>query len=115
MRARSANGDGPRDHEALRHLNFPPLGQGGRAAPLVTKTLVFLGEGSLVDLSQAPGSGGKMFRAFDKATGEVVWETELRGGTSAAPMTYLADGKQYIVLTRGWDDTVSEDVALALP
>ena len=103
MRARSANGDGPRDHEALRHLNFPPLGQGGRAAPLVTKTLVFLGEGSLVDLSQAPGSGGKMFRAFDKATGEVVW------------VTYLADGKQYIVLTLGWDDTVSEDVALGLP
>ena len=28
-------------------------------------------------------------------TGEVVWEMESPGGTTAAPMTYMADGKQY--------------------
>ena len=41
-----ANGDGPRNHPALKGLNLPPLGQGGRVAPLVTKTMVFMGEGT---------------------------------------------------------------------
>ena len=40
------NGPGRRDHPALAHLNLPWLGQGGRVSPLVTKTLVFLGEGT---------------------------------------------------------------------
>ena len=111
-----ANGNGPRDHPAIAHLNLPPLGQGGRAAPLVTKTLVFLGEGANVGAAfLPPGSGGKMFRAYDKATGTVVGEIELPGGTTAAPMTYLIDGRQYIVVTVGWEDTPSEYVALALP
>jgi quinoprotein glucose dehydrogenase len=56
-----------------------------------------------------------MFRAFDKATGQVVWETELPGGTTGAPMTYTANGKQYIVVAVGWENNPSELVALALP
>ena len=111
-----ANGDGPRQHPALNHLDLPPLGQGGRAAPLITKSLVFLGEGSNVGAAfLPPGSGGKLFRAFDKKTGNIVWEMPLPGGTTAAPMSYMADGKQYIVVTVGWDDMESEYVALRLP
>ena len=111
-----ANGNGPRDHPALRHLNLPPLGQGGRAAPLVTKTLLFLGEGANVGAAfLPPGSGGKMFRAYDKATGAVVAELELPGGTTAAPVSYMVDGKQYLVVTIGWEDVPSEYIALALP
>ena len=74
---------------------------------------------------QAPGwsscsrsgaaAGGKAFRAYDKLTGDVVWEMELPGGTTAAPMTYMVDGRQYIVVTVGWEDLPSEYVALALP
>ena len=114
-----ANGDGPRDHPDLRHLNLPPLGQPGRVSPLVTKSLVFLGEGGnagVVVLNPIwGGAGGKHFRAYDKLTGAVIWETELPGGTTAAPMTYMAGGRQYIVLTLGWEDMPSEYVALALP
>jgi quinoprotein glucose dehydrogenase len=111
-----ANGDGPRDHPAIRDLDLPPLGQGGRAAPLVTETLVFLGEGANVGAAfLPPGSGGKMFRAYDKATGAVIGELELPGGTTAAPISYMADGKQYIVVAVGWDDMESEYIALALP
>ena len=111
-----ANGDGPRGHPAIKHLNLPPLGQGGRVSPLVTKSLVFLGEGGREGVVLVPpDGGGKMFRAYDKMTGEVVWEMELDGGTTAAPMTYMADGKQYIVLTLGWEGMPSEYVALALP
>ena len=57
---------------------------------------------------------GKQFRAYDKQTGAVVAEVELPGGTSAAPITYVADGKQYIVVAVGWSDMESEWVALAL-
>jgi quinoprotein glucose dehydrogenase len=106
-----ANGDGPRDHQALKGLKLPPLGSAGLASPLVTRSLLFLGEGF-----NAPNrlvSGGKKFRAYDKATGKVVWEVELDAGTTGAPMTYLWQGKQYIVVATGWGDRPGELVALA--
>ena len=111
-----ANGNGPRDHPAIKHLNLPPLGQGGRAAVLVTKTMVFLGEGgNNAIVALPPGGAGKLFRAYDKATGKVLSEIELPGGTTGAPMTYLFNGKQYIVVATGWKDAPGELVALALP
>jgi len=113
---RAANGNGPRDHPALKSLNLPPLGQPGRAGALVTKTLVFLGEGGRRGVPRVPvWAGGKMFRAFDKRTGEVVSETELPGGTTGSPMTYMANGKQYIVVAVAWEGNPAELVALALP
>jgi quinoprotein glucose dehydrogenase len=61
------NGDGPRDHPALKDLNLPPLGHMGRAAPLVTKTLLFVTEGS----ETAAHSAGAAARGWarDKKTG----------------------------------------------
>ena len=111
-----ANGIGPRDNPAIKHLKLPPLGQGGRASPLVTKTMVFLGEGGNDGVAGLPpGGGGKMFRAYDKASGKVLWEMELTGGTTGEPMTYMVNGKQYIVVAIGWKDTPGELIALALP
>src|SRR3989442_3651043 len=93
-----------------------PLGQGGRASPLVTKTLLFFGEGGNDGVAGLPpGGGGKMFRAYDKASGKVLWEMELPAGTTGAPMTYMQNGKQYIVVATGWKDTPGELIALALP
>ena len=109
------NGDGPRDHPALAHLDLPPLGQQGRVSALVTKTLVFLADGSDVMVVQPEGAGSRKFRAFDKATGEVVWETELPAGVSGAPMTYLHEGRQYIVMALSGTDFENELLALALP
>ena len=110
-----ANGPGPRDHPAIAHLDLPWLGQRGRPAPLLTRTLLFLGEGSESALSILPIAGGKAFRAYDKRTGAVVWETELPAGTSGAPMTYLHEGKQYIVVAIGDEDVRGQYVAFALP
>jgi len=120
-----ANGDGPRDHPLLKPLNLPPLGNPGRSAPLLTRTLLFVGEGDPVmvragtrlpagmPVSIAPGAGGKKFRAYDKATGAVLWETELPAGTTGAPMTYMFKGKQYLVVAVGGAEP--EFVALSLP
>ena len=81
----------------------------------MTKALVFMGEGFDTNNGGGPPfGGGKKFRAFDKATGRVVWETELEGGATAPPMTYLWQGKQYIVTAIGWGDHPGELVAFAL-
>jgi quinoprotein glucose dehydrogenase len=120
------NGDGPRDHPWLRPLHLPPLGNPGRSSPLATKTLLFVGEGDPImvnpdrvprsmPLSIAPGAGGRRFRAFDKATGRTLWEIELPAGTTAAPMTYLFEGKQYILVAIGSQEHAAEHVALSLP
>ncbi len=109
------NGEGIRDHEALQGLDLPKLGTPGRPAPLLTKTLLFIGEGSPSMLAMPRFAGGKMFRAYDKATGEVLWEMELPAGTAGAPMTYMADGKQYIVVGIGEANRPAEFIALSLP
>jgi quinoprotein glucose dehydrogenase len=113
----TANGDGPRFHPLLRDLKLPPLGYPNRPAPLVTKTLLFLGEGSnaVSGTAAVDWTWGKKFRAYDKATGGVIWEIELPSGTTAGPMTYLFKGKQYIVVSVGARDHQPEYVALALP
>ena len=112
-----ANGDGIRNHPAFKGLNLPPLGTPGRLAALVTKSFVFMGEGSDSGVGLPPGGpwGGKKFRAFDKKTGAIVWEMELPAGVSNAPMTYMAKGKQYIVVGISGRQYPGELVALALP
>jgi quinoprotein glucose dehydrogenase len=110
------NGDGPRDHPAIKALNLPPLGNPGRVGPMVTKTLVFIGEGfNTTNGGGPPFGGGRKFRAFDKAAGTVVWETDLDGAATAPAMTYMWQGTQYIVVATGWIDRPGELVALALP
>jgi quinoprotein glucose dehydrogenase len=120
------NGSGPRDHPLLKPLNLPPLGNPGRSAPLVTRTLLFVGEGDPImaaparvppgmPLSLAPGAGDRKFRAYDKATGRVVWETDLPAGTTGAPMTYLFNSKQYIVVAVGSREHAAEYIAFSLP
>ena len=111
------NGDGPRSHPLLKDLNLGPLGVPNRAAPLVTKTLLFLGEGSnaVSGTSNADWTWGRKFRAYDKATGSIIWEMELPSGTTAGPMTYMLNGKQYIVLSIAARDHQPEYLALALP
>jgi quinoprotein glucose dehydrogenase len=111
----AANGDGPRDHPAIKHLNLPPLGQSVRAAPLVTKTLLFVTEGDQVNVRTPPNGGGRKLRAFDKATGQVVWEMALDAGSTGTLMTYLHQGKQYLVVAIGGLEHPAEFIALSLP
>ena len=124
----AANGDGPRRHPRLKHLDLPPLGVPNRPAPLVTGSLLFIGEGSDAVIGTLRGEGdpsdpeqdqswrwGRTFRAYDKATGAVVWQTELPAGTTGGPMTYLHEGRQYIVVAVGARGEMPEWVALALP
>ena len=110
-----ANGDGPRFHPELKALNLPPLGQSVRAAPLVTRTLLFVTEGDQINVRTPPNGGGKKIRAFDKATGQVLWETQLEAGSTGTLMTYLHKGKQYVVVAIGGFQHPAEFVAFSLP
>jgi quinoprotein glucose dehydrogenase len=108
------NGDGPRNHPLLKPLNLPPLGQPGRAGPVLTKTLLFVGEGDSIAAVTPPGGGGTKFRAYNKASGAVVWETDLEAGTTGSPMTYSAGGKQFIIVAIGSTTHAAELVAFGL-
>jgi quinoprotein glucose dehydrogenase len=59
-----------------------------------------------------------MFRAYDKATGQIIWETAIPAGTQTSlPMTYMHGGRQYIVFTAGnaSTSTPAQLVAYAIP
>ena len=112
------NGNGPRNHPAIEHLNLPPLGQPGRAMTLLTKSLLFVSEGDPIMVRTPPGAGedaGKAFRAYNKDSGAVVWETIFPAGTNGSPITYMHNDKQYIVMPIGSLTHPGEWVALALP
>jgi quinoprotein glucose dehydrogenase len=109
-----ANGDTPdyvRNHEKLRGMNLPRTGHDDRAGLLVTKSLLFAGEGAGLFVAS---EGGSKFRAHDKRTGEIVWETDLGLRQSGLPMSYALDGKQYIVVAAGAPGSAGEFIALAL-
>lgn len=66
------------------------------------------------------GTRDEKMRAFNKETGEVVWEYKLPTGAYATPITYLADnGKQYVVIAAGGSRYGSKPggsyIAFALP
>ncbi len=98
---------------ALAGLELPArTGAFDQVGLLVTRTLLFAGEGS--GLYRAGGGGNKFF-AYDKATGAIVHEMTLPSNQSGAPMTYEIDGRQYIVLAAGAKNSPGELIALTLP
>ena len=85
---------------------------------LLTKTLLFVSEGDPIMVRTPPGAGpgaGRNLRAYDKETGAVVWETEFPAGTNGSPITYLHEGRQFILVPIGSLDHPGEWIALALP
>ena len=111
-----ANGksyDWVKDHPALKGLNIPRTGRADEGGVVVTRTLLFAGQGC--GLFRSGAGGSESFHAYDKATGAVVHELELPGGTCGNPMTYSINGKQYIAVSVGSRTTTAEIVALALP
>jgi quinoprotein glucose dehydrogenase len=61
----------------------------------------------------------KVFRALDKSTGKVLWQTTLPAAGNATPATYQVNGRQYIVIAAGGGKSSAPSggsfVAFALP
>jgi quinoprotein glucose dehydrogenase len=47
------------------------------------------------------GTRDERIRAFDRKSGRVVWEYQLPAGGYATPITYMVDGKQFVVIAAG--------------
>ncbi len=79
------------EFEELTKKGIPPTGTENYGGPVVTA-------GDLIFIA---ASRDEKFRAFDKHTGEILWETQLPAGGYATPSTYSVDGKQYVVIACG--------------
>jgi quinoprotein glucose dehydrogenase len=118
QKAHSSTPDEIKNNPALKGLDLPRLGQPGRTfiGVLTTKTLVIAGEGGVHTNSK--GEQVALLRAYDKATGEdIPAEVNMPGKQTGSPMTYLYNGKQYIVVavTTNGADGGGELIAYALP
>ena len=128
-----AQGPGPKDHPAIKHLDLPDLGSShagsgavAQGGILVTKTILvdFLpariarpfdpGQDAEEAAEEEPETGGHL-RALDKATGAVLAEVWVDRHLHGAPMTYWHDGRQYIAVAGGGGREPAELVAMALP
>ena len=54
------------------------------------------------DLVFMGGTNDRKFRAFDSTSGEVLWEYPTNSGVIGVPVTFTADGKQYVAVQSGW-------------
>ena len=105
--------DGVRNHPALRGVNIPKTGQSGNVGVAVTKTLVIAGDPQFTTTADRPR--GAMLRAYDKTSGKEVGAVYLPAPQSGSPMTYLYNGKQYIVVAVSGGPYSGEYLALSLP
>jgi quinoprotein glucose dehydrogenase len=118
QKTHSSTPDEIKNHPALKGLNLPRLGQPGRTfvGVLTTKTLLVAGEGGVH--TNAKGEQVALLRAYDKVTGEdIPGEVNMPGKETGSPMTYMYNGKQYIVVavTTNGPGGGGELVAYALP
>jgi glucose dehydrogenase len=95
-------------------INYPEkTGQAGSVGLMVTKTLVIVGD---PQITAPPGRPrGAMLRAYDKQTGKEVGAVWMPAAQSGSPMTYMANGKQYIIVAVSGGNYSGEYVAFALP
>lgn len=110
-----AHGDTPdniRNHPALKGLTIPRTGQAGIIGTLTTKTLLIAGEAQSTTAGHARGA---LLRAYDKATGADVASVLMPAQQTGSPMTYMHNGKQYIVVAVGGGAYPGELIAYRLP
>lgn len=75
----------------LEARGLPPTGTFNMGGPVVTKGgLIFIG-----------ATMDERFRAFDKETGDLLWEYQMDAGGYATPATYEVDGKQFVIIAAG--------------
>lgn len=79
------------EYPELIKKGLPPTGTENHGGPIVTA-------GGLLFIA---ATYDEKLRAFDKKTGKIVWEYKLPAGGFATPITYMANGKQYVVIAAG--------------
>jgi quinoprotein glucose dehydrogenase len=111
--AHGETADNIRNNPALKGLTIPRTGRPGLIGPLVTKTLVIAGEGGV--FTTPSGQRGAMLRAYDKTDGKEVGAVYMPAPETGSPMTYMLNGKQYIVIAVSGGNYSGELLAFRLP
>jgi quinoprotein glucose dehydrogenase len=97
-----AHGETPdyiKNNPLLKGVTIPRTGQSGVAGVLTTRSLVICGDtGQFTD---AQGRKAARFRAYDKQTGREVGAVFMDQAQTGSPMTYMLNGRQYIVVASG--------------
>ena len=79
------------EYRELTARGIPPTGTENYGGPVVTGGgLLFIG-----------ASADETFRAFDKATGAILWQARLPFSGNATPSTYMINGRQFVVISAG--------------
>jgi len=105
--------DAIRNHPLLKGMNLPRTGQTGGVVTAVTKTLVLAGDPQVTTTADHPR--GAMLRAYDKLTGKEVGAVYMPAQQSGGIMTYMVNGKQYIVVAVSGGAYSGEYIAYSLP
>ncbi len=79
------------EYPQLKEKGIPPTGTENYGGPVATA-------GGLVFIAATPD---EKIRAFDKDTGELLWEHDLPAAGYATPSIYMVNGKQYLVISCG--------------
>jgi quinoprotein glucose dehydrogenase len=111
-----AHGETPdniRSNPALKGIDIPRTGRPGIIGTLTTKTLLIAGEAGF--FTAPNGQRGAMLRAYDKTTGKEVGAVYMPAPQSGSPMTYMVNGKQYLVVAISGGAYSGELLAFRLP
>jgi quinoprotein glucose dehydrogenase len=110
-----AHGETPdfvKHNPLLKGVSLPRTGQSGILGVLTTKSLVICGDSGAFTDEQ--GRKAARFRAYDKATGKEVGAVFMDQPQTGCPMTYMAGGRQHIVVASGGYNG-SEFICFRLP
>ena len=105
--------DAIRNHPALKSLNIPRTGRPGNVGTLVTRTLVIAGEPGFGPTPS--GQRGSLLRAYDKRTGADAGAVFLPAPQTGSPMTYMLNGRQYLIVAISGGSYSGELLAFRLP
>jgi quinoprotein glucose dehydrogenase len=124
-------GDLAQSNPVLKQLGLPPVGRAARGHVLLTRTLLIIAQegttqresAALRKASPEPGTVSvptfevhdPKLVAYDKRTGKIVGEVALPRNATGAPMTYMLNGKQFVIIPTGGANLPAELVALHLP
>jgi quinoprotein glucose dehydrogenase len=112
-----AHGETPdyiRNSPALKGLTIPRTGQTSyNIGTLVTKSLVIAGDSQVTTTPEHPR--GAMLRAYDQNTGKEVGSVLMPAPQSGSPMTYMVNGKQYLLIAVSGGNYSGEYICYALP
>lgn len=97
------------NHPLMQGVDLPDTGIPTRSGVLLTKTLLFVGEGI------GTADARPRMRVVDKQTGEVITVIELPDNQTGLPFTYEHGGKQYLAMFVGGRSSPAQLVAYALP